>query len=47
MRGVERNKPIIVFTGFARVGWFLYRQMPFTAQRLLRASLRQSPLFPR
>jgi len=47
MRGVERNKPIIVFTAFARIGWLLYRLTPTLTQRFLRMGLRQSPLFPR
>ncbi len=46
MAGAERNQPIIVFTTFARVGWLLYRMMPFAANRLLPSTLRDNPLFP-
>jgi NAD(P)-dependent dehydrogenase (short-subunit alcohol dehydrogenase family) len=28
LHGVERNRPIIVVTGFARAGWLLYRLFP-------------------
>lgn len=46
LRGVERNKGIIVFTAFARVGWYFYRLSPTLVQGLQALTSRRSPLLP-
>ncbi len=47
MRGVERNQPIIVFTAFARVGWYLYRLSPGLFLRIITRAMRTNPMLPK
>lgn len=47
LRGVEANKPIIVYTGLARTSWILYRLAPAGFLRLLQAGTSRSPLLQR
>jgi NAD(P)-dependent dehydrogenase (short-subunit alcohol dehydrogenase family) len=47
LRGVERNQGIVVFTPFARFGWYFYRLSPALAQRLQVRLVRNNPLLPK
>jgi NAD(P)-dependent dehydrogenase (short-subunit alcohol dehydrogenase family) len=47
VRGVARNKAIIVFTILARAGWYLYRLSPSLAIRLMQLAADRSPLLGR
>jgi len=42
LRGVQRNKAIIVVTGFAKVLWVLQRISPALIRRIMRRDLRKS-----
>ena len=42
LRGVQRNKAIIVVTGFAKVLWALQRISPAVIRRMMRRDLRKS-----
>lgn len=44
MRGIERNKPIVVFTGAARTAWGINRFSPVLLQRLLAVGARRNTL---
>jgi len=42
LRGVERNKAIIVVTGFAKILWLLYRIHPGLILRMMRREIKKS-----
>ena len=44
LRGVARNRPIIVVTSFARLAWLVYRLSPSLAIRLAQSAAARSPL---
>jgi NAD(P)-dependent dehydrogenase (short-subunit alcohol dehydrogenase family) len=43
LRGVRRNRPIIVINASARIGWWLYRLSPRLFVRLVQAGYERSP----
>ncbi len=44
LHGVERNRGIIVFSGFARFGWYFHRLSPAFMTRMLAAGARRNPM---
>lgn len=47
VRGVERDQPIIVYTAFAHVTWWLYRLAPRFLLRFMQLSIRRNPMLPK
>ncbi len=47
VRGVERNRPIIVFTAFARIAWYFYRLSPALFLRFMGLAVRTNPMLPK